>query len=466
MLVAYFLVVVGLGHFLSQVFRISMQPVILLLVAAAGLAILPLRRLVQSWIDRTFYPSRRANRKAMGRLADELTELIDSDEVLCTIAARLEELYRPESLAFFLADDAEPPVYRAWNGSAPALPSGSALVLLLDRIRRPVFVEELEELLLTGDSDEESLQLLARQRAALLVPLVTGNRLLGFTAFGPKDSGSLYGQEDLTLLHSLMVQSASLIESRQLYKESVQQRVLEKELEVARGIQSRLLPHEPLVTEEFTIAGLNESCRLVGGDYYDYFHRQDGSLGFAIAGVAGKGVPAAMQMTSLRAAFRNLAETAFSPAAVVGELNRSLGTEGANGQFVCFFFGIWNPRTRLLTYCNAGMDPPVLFRPAARYQQSLKKGGPVLGVNPEFAYREGNLVLQGGDQLFLYTDGLTEETDNEERFYTAERLLRQVWEQRDAAPLQLLRNIFDQVNEYGGSEKSDDKTAILLAINA
>ena len=111
-------------------------------------------------------------------------------------------------------------------------------MLLLDRIRKPVFAEELEDILFSGDTDQNSLTLLTQLQASLLVPLVTGNRLLGFTAFGPKGSGELYSQEDLAHLHSPMVQAASLIESRQFYKESLQSRVLEKELEVARGIQS------------------------------------------------------------------------------------------------------------------------------------------------------------------------------------------------------------------------------------
>ena len=478
-LVAYFLVVVGLGHFLSDLFNISMQPVLMLLVAATGLAFLPLRKMTQNWIDYTFYPARRANRMAMQLLADQLTGLIDSEEVIRTFTQRLEELYRPESFTLYLSDDSEAPVYHAWTdgslpesaepespGPARSLPGTSSLVLLLDRIRRPVFAEELEDILFTGDADQDSLTLLTQLRAALLVPLVTGNRLLGFTAFGPKGSGALYTQEDLTHLHSLMVQSASLIQSRRFYKENLQSRVLEKELEVARGIQSRLLPSKPLTTDSFSIAGLNESCRLVGGDYFDYFLCHDGSLGFAIADVAGKGVPAALQMTSLRAAFRNLAETAGSPAEVVNQLNPSLGIQAASGQFVCFFFGIWQPESLLLTYCNAGMDPPVLFRSQTHFRQSLKKGGPVLGVNPDFTYREGTLALRPGDKLFLYTDGLTEETNSEGEFFNVDRLLALVAGKLEFSPLPLLRKIFSQVNEFGGQEKSDDKTAILLEIKA
>lgn len=474
-LAAYFAIVVGAGQLLSRAFAISMQPVLLLMFAATGLAILPLRRLAQTWIDRTFYPSRRANRTAMQALSDELTGLIDATGVMRLLRSRLQQLYRPEAFALYLEDGRSPARYRPWrdatNDPPPAadkpeatVDENASLALLLDRLRRPVYVEEVEDLLFAGDADAESLALLTQSRAMLLVPLVTGNRLLGFGAFGPKSSGDLYSQEDLSRLHALMMQAASVIESRRLYEESLERRIVDKELELARDVQTRLLPEGPLVTPEFVIAGLNESCRLVGGDYFDYFLRRDGCLGFAIADVAGKGVPAALQMTSLRSAFRNLAETADSPAAVAGRLSAALAESGSAGQFVCFYFGLWNPSTRLLTYCNAGMDPPVLYRTDSGFRQHLKKGGPVLGANPDFVYREGALALRPRDRIFLYTDGLTEEMDEEGEFYLAERLEELVAENLDLAPDRLLRTVFDRINEFGCGRKSDDRTAIVLEI--
>ena len=107
---------------------------------------------------------------------------------------------------------------------------------MLDRIRRPVFAEELEDYFFAGETDSESLEVLTRLQAALLVPMISGNRLLGFLAFGPKSSGDLYSQEDLANLRTLAVQSASLIESRRLYQDSLRRKRLETELEVARGI--------------------------------------------------------------------------------------------------------------------------------------------------------------------------------------------------------------------------------------
>lgn len=475
---AYLGIVLILGALLSDVFQASATPVLLGLMAASSLAVMPVRRLAQGWIDRTFYPARRANRQAMAHLADRLAGLIDSEEVISTLLFSLENLFRPTSFALFLGASGDEDHFRARladpvpgnqapPGSAPqalTLPRTSGLGILLDRIRRPVFTEEIEDLLFSGETDADSLNILTRLRAQLLVPMVSGNRLLGFMGFGPKSSGELYSQEDLANLRAVAVQAASQVESRQLYQESLETRRLETELQVARKIQSRLLPTGPLDTGAAVICGRNEPCRMVGGDYFDYFSLPDGTLAFAIADVSGKGIPAALMMTSFRVAFRQEARAGATPHEVVARLNPAVTKLVSDGAFICFFFGIWQAATGLLSYCNAGMDPPVLIRPGSSYRQRLKKGGPVLGVDRSHRYREGSLELRPGDRVFLYTDGLTEATNPAGDFYDTTRLLDLVQNNIEASPSRLLATIFSTVNAFGGEERSDDKTAIILEI--
>jgi sigma-B regulation protein RsbU (phosphoserine phosphatase) len=485
-LLIYFVIVLGLGEFLARVFKVETYRVLLVVMAGSGLAILPLRRWIQGLIDNAFYPARRANRRAMTRLADRLTGLIDPEEVIQTLLASLDDLFRPASIALFLtpADglgpyrprvvDAAPPAGSNPGNTAPANPNPgldglpleqeSGLAIFLNRIRRPVFAEELEDHLFSGDTDPESLEVLTRIKAVLLVPMIAGNRLLGFLAFGPKSSGDLYSQEDLANLRALAIQAASLIESRQLYLESLQRKRLETELEVARDIQARLLPTGPLDTELFNIYGRNEPCRMVGGDYFDYFQFEDGNLGFAIADVSGKGIPAALMMTSLVVAFRREAKIGTGPQAVIKRLNPVVASLVSSGNFICLFFGIWNPATGIVHYCNAGIDPPVLFRMGVHFRQKLKKGGPVLGVDTERHYREGALALKPGDRLFLFTDGLTEEQNPLGDFFDLSRLLDLVEANIEHSPMRLIDKIFAAVNAFGGQERSDDKTAIILEI--
>ncbi len=466
----YLLLAVVLGGWLFSAFAVRSPHLVYVIMASSGLAVLPLRRRVQSAIDRAFYPSRRANRLELGHLAERLTGLIEADTVVATLHATLADLFRPRHLTVMLLREGAPPVFAAEAGAphdepaAATLATDSSLAVLLDRLRRPVFTEAAVDLLLTGEADAGSLELLTRLRASLLVPLISGNRLLGFLAFGPKQGGALYSQEDLANLRSLAVQAASVIESRRLYAASLRRRRLETELEVARGIQAELLPEAALSTPGFTICGRNEPCRTVGGDYFDYFLREDGSLALAIADVAGKGIPAALTMTSLRVAFRQEAVAGRAPRDVITGLNTLVSTLVGAESFICFFYGIWEPPTGLLRYCNAGMEPPILFRPGTGFRQQLKKGGPVLGISPDTSYREGALGLEAGDRLLLFTDGMTDQRNADGEFFDLDRLRGLVAANLNATPETLLRVLFDQVNAFGGSHKSDDKTAMLLEI--
>ena len=472
--VGYLSLTVAVGTFLSSRYAVDSSHVLVLLVAATALVVAPLRNRVQALVDTAFYPSRRANRDAITRLTDRLTGLIEVEPVLGHLAASLGELFRPRTFAIVLATPAPQrgfavrtfwsptphPERQAW----PVLSAENMLAPLLNRVRRPVFCEELED---HGPdrADEPARQLLAALQAELLVPLVSGNRLLGFMAFGPKSGGQLYGQEDVSNLQMLALQAGPVVESRQLYEDRLRGKRLETELSVARGIQSNLLPTQALVLPGCTICGRNEPCRTVGGDYFDYFPVENGGLALAIGDVSGKGIPAALMMSSLRVAFRLAAEGAASPRDVVAAMNPVVASLVGPSHFICFFYGVWDPGSGLLRYCNAGMDPPVVMRPGSTHRQHLRKGGPVLGVEPEFAYREGAIALQPGDRVFLYTDGLTEQRDPQGRFFDADRLLALVDQGAGSPPAAVLEHVFATVNAFGHQHRSDDQTAMILDIN-
>ena len=524
-LLSYLMVVGVMGHYLTSSFGVSTYPLVIVIVAASSLVILPLRRTVQRWIDHAFYPARRANRAAVAQLGHDLTGQIDQDGVTRLLLSRLEYLYRPQRLAMLLTDDSEStdqhrivadtlrhdsgagqnhrghehhdlgneqtPRRDGESGEAGLnaedapiiLPASSSLTVFLDQVRRPVFTEEFEDVLAADAADTASIQLLSQLESELLMPLVTGNRLIGFISFGPKSSGALYSQEDLANLRALAIQAASSLESRRLYAESLARRQLETELTVAKEIQAQLLPTAPLSVAGLDLCGRHQPCRKVGGDYFDYFPLDEETIGFCIADVAGKGIPAALLMTTLRVTFRGEAVADVPPETVVQRLNEAVSDLLSPGQFICFFYGTYRLHDRLLSFCNAGMDPPLLFRAGTPVIEKLKKGGPVLGVQLEHIYRRGTLTLRNGDIVLLYTDGITEERNAEGEFFDLDRLIDLVQNSAhegiaaavdvspDSAPAtgkflpmaQLLDQIFSTVEDFGGPERSDDKTVMLLS---
>jgi sigma-B regulation protein RsbU (phosphoserine phosphatase) len=472
LLVLYFGIVGAMGTFLTEYFRVSTYPLAMVTVAGCALVMMPVRRRLQVWVDSTFYPSRLASRVAISELGHELTGLIDDQDAAQTLLARLADLYRPERLSLFLRRLRDPGVLREYASVCDrqqvrpifSLRAGSALARFLDELRRPVFAEEFEEMHPLEEPESESRSFLQRLGCELLVPLVVNNQLAGFLAFGPKGSGALYSQEDLANLRNLAIQAAALLESRRLYHESLRQKQLETELSVAQEIQAQLLPTEPLVLPGVRICGQMESCREVGGDYFDHFALDSGMVALAVGDVSGKGIPAALLMTTLRTTFRSEAVRFRQPAEVMGAVNQAIAKVLAPGQFISFFYGVYAVPQRSLTFCNAGMNPPVVFRAGRDYVEYLRKGGPPLGIDPSRPYRSGTLLLEPGDLVLLYTDGLTEEVNDRGEFFDLDRLVETVRIHRRQPIEDLRATIFTTVNAFGGPERSDDRTVMLMQI--
>ncbi len=467
-LAAYLLGIGVIGSLLDATLETNTYPVMVLAIAACSLAVLPMRRRVQGWVDATCYPSRRANREAVTALGRALAVQVDADEAHGMLLARLHDLYRPQRLSLFLALDPEMGLLTEIGRQPEQLEPATDLSLdepvlrFLDRLRRPVFTEEFEDWACGSASCLEERTSLPDD-TVLLIPLVTSNRLFGILAWGPKSGGDLYSQEDLANLANLALQIAPVMQSLRLHAASLRQRQLETELGVARDIQAQLLPTSALETSGVRIWGRNDPCRQVGGDYYDYFHLMPGrSVGFCIADVAGKGIPAALLMTTVRVTYRELARPGVTPETVITELDRRVGEVLSGGRFISFFYGVLDLQQMLLTYCNAGMEPPLLFRKDGR-SESLRRGGTVLGIGAGIPYRRGTVRLHEGDLLLGYTDGITEQTSPDgEEFFELERLHSMVAHGRDQAPEALCSHVFSRVDAFGGDEASDDRTVIIL----
>ena len=464
----YVVLVGGLGHALTGYFHSSELPIVLITVTLLALTLNPARRFLHRWLDRTFYPARAATREALSALSHELSDLQEGSATPETMLRELHRLYRPSHIALYLEQDGNQ-VLRGRHGEAEDAPptvadlaADTTLCRVLTRAHRPIYAEELDGLDTEPATDASSAALLTDLQAQLLVPLIRRGSLLGLLVFGAKSDGSLYTQADLANLHAFSVQAAALVELGRLYQEQLERKRLETEMSVARRIQTSLVPGEPLQLPGVEILGRMDSCREVGGDYFDYFRIDPRTVGFAIADVAGKGVPAALVMTSLRVAFRSAAAAAGSPESVVETVNDAVCQLAETGLLISFFYGILSTEDRRLAYANAGMNPPLLFRADRDYVERLKKGGTMLGIDRGRKYARGVLELGADDLVLLYTDGLVEQPDATGEFYGERRLIDDVATSRDLALPALIDRIFANLDAFGGPDQSDDRTLMLL----
>jgi GAF domain-containing protein len=224
----------------------------------------------------------------------------------------------------------------------------------------------------------------------------------------------------LNILNGIAHQLSMAMESERLAREVAQQQRLEREMELGRDIQASFLPRELPQPPGWETAAAYQSARLVGGDFYDFISLKtaDGveRWGLAIADVSDKGVPAALFMALSRTLLRSAALHRTSPGATLTRVNEMILADARSSQFVTVFYAIWEPGTGRLVYANAGHNPPVLMR-ANGEAQLLKLKGAVLAVFAEYYYHQAEAVMEPGDVLLLYSDGLTDAlNENGEEF--------------------------------------------------
>lgn len=245
--------------------------------------------------------------------------------------------------------------------------------------------------------------------------------------------------------------------------------VMKRDLEIARDIQSWLLPAVPPQVPGVEIAFATRPANTVAGDYYDVFPRPGAGEGhylLAVADVAGKSIPAALLMATFQASLKTLSSTPCSLAELVADMNRYACTNSQGGRrFTTAFLAEFDPATRTLTYINAGHNAPVLRRSSGAVER-LTQGGLPLGIQEDVGYESASVALQTGDWLLIFTDGLVEAENQKSEDYGEERMLQVLQTGVGLAPNQLLQQVMRDVDTFvGTTPQHDDITCLLLKAN-
>jgi serine phosphatase RsbU (regulator of sigma subunit) len=244
-----------------------------------------------------------------------------------------------------------------------------------------------------------------------------------------------------------------------------EQERLERDVGIAQQVQTRLFPRMAPQIRNLDCHGVCRPARGIAGDYYDFLTLDGGNAGIAVADVAGKGLPAALLMASLQAALRSLVSIEDEdPAALARDLNAQMCELTDPARFATLFWCIFNERLRTLTYVNAGHNPPLLLRGTGRIDR-LAPGGRPLGVFPGSEYRKDKVALASGDVLVVFTDGITEAPDGDEREFGEERLQDYVRAHADRSPDELCRGILEAVAGFqDGHPQEDDMTLVVARV--
>jgi sigma-B regulation protein RsbU (phosphoserine phosphatase) len=259
--------------------------------------------------------------------------------------------------------------------------------------------------------------------------------------------------------HQLLEKLETQVERCRSLRQVQRQRA--DELQDAREIQNNLLPKNIPQVKDYEIAGMTQPVRHVGGDYYNVVRISETQTVLCIADVAGKGMPAALLMSSLQAALKPLMWNCESPRELCRRLNRILCEITPVGKFVSFFYGVLDSKDNRLTYCNAGHNPPVLVR-ANGAASELNAAGAVLGQFPDWVYEQSDVQLRSGDTLLLFTDGLVEACSSDEEAFGEDRVISIARENRGVRAGDLERLLTQAASKHCGGHFQDDASMIVL----
>ena len=301
-------------------------------------------------------------------------------------------------------------------------------------------------------------------QSVMAVPLQTNDRVIGLVNVDSRSFARPFTPDDLDLLTVLANVAAIRIENERLAVVELQKQVISRELEQAAGIQRRLLPREAPIVPGYEIAGHNLPCQTVGGDYFDFFPYADGRIGLVLGDVSGKGMQAAILMSAVKGGVQVLfGETPDDVASLMSRLDRVVAANFPRNRFVTLFFGLLDPATGELTYCNAGHNPPFLVR-ANDALERLASCGTILGIFPDMGYEVKHSRLLPGDVLTLYSDGVTEENNPSGEEFGEERLAKLLLAQGRSGAANLVEGIRQAVLAWAaGAAAADDVTVVVAS---
>ena len=309
------------------------------------------------------------------------------------------------------------------------------------------------------------------------IPIVGEEEVLGVLSVFSKEIVGLFTEELLNLLSSLAGQLAlavKLVEEREARENETRKKeaallknaAVTHEMEIAKQIQLSLLPETPPNLQGVQIASMSVSADHVGGDYYDFFVRDERIIDSVIADVSGHNVGAALIMVEARSVLRAQINTKTSPSAILTTLNSLLIEDLSRAElFISMFYVKYDTVSQWLTFANAGHNQPLLYRNSEQSCQQLDTEGIILGITETVEFEEKSILLDPGDILLLYTDGVTETMRADGEMFGTDRLESLLFDLHEE-PLQIIIDTIyrEVINFSAATEITDDISIVLMRV--
>ena len=320
------------------------------------------------------------------------------------------------------------------------------------------------ESLLRGRLEGEQ-RLLPGAKYLMALPIASQSEPQGLLVVADKESRQGVGRFQETDRRTLALfanQVAIALETAHLHRQALEKERLERELDLAAEIQRGLLPERVPQIAGYELAAWSRSARHVGGDYYDLINVRDGRVAAVLADVSGKGMPAALLVSTIHSALRLLIGSRPVGPELVGDLNRHISRSSASNRFITLFIAELDPSRDRIDFVNAGHNPALLIRQSGNVDELGSSGLPI-GLFSDSTFEQGSASMSRGDLLCAYSDGITECLSPTEEEFGLDRLIDLTVGLKDRPLDEIVRAVDAAVTDFAeGQQQGDDQTLLFI----
>ncbi len=399
-------------------------------------------------------------------ITQKISRSADLDEVLNLVMDTLGSLLPYDAAGIYLieraSEDGSPYVFKSkvirgyeisFELIEPRLKMGEGLLGKVAQTGQPIISPDVS-------LDPRYFAARKRTRSEMVAPIISNDGVIG--AFDlESDELNAYSEDDLSMLQLLSSQVAIIIEKDSLYEQIVEKKRIETQLEIARQVQLELLPDRDPEFENFDVSAYIFPTEEVSGDYYDWVKIFDDQVGIVVADAVGKGIPAALLMSFLRASLRAGVQIGYAPHIAMSKVNQLLWDSVEEHQFITAIHGLLDTTNRTFVYSNAGHNPPLLIKPDGEYR-FVEYGDLPLGMFLDARYHQHFIRFEKGQVMVIYTDGLIEAAHENGEEYGLDRFAARVLECIHLPAKQMIDFIRKGVADFTERKFLDDDGTLFI----
>lgn len=443
-----------IGNWIISKYKLTDPSFIVLLVLVLSLTFAPINSRVLRWLEQKLYPEKTKYKSSLKELIKRMSGFIEESQIL-------------DSLSRWISDTMGiyPIVAVSMDGigqvNIPLKLQSRNSVLTKIKDGSNFFWDEILDITDTNIEEDEKKWAMGTG-ISITVPMMSRGEQVGLLNIGKKRNNEDFSGDDLEIFQEAAYHTALTIQNIKLQAIHLEKKRLDKELEVAREIQTHLMPRQIPEVKGLQLFGEYRPCFEVGGDYFDIIPIDKNKTALVIADVSGKGAGAALLMSNLQASLKMAISVSLPLREIVYKINNMIFENSLSTQFITFFISLWDFKSKTLQYINAGHNPPLVIK-ANNKIRKLSPTGIGLGIQENQKYKDKKISLSVGDVLAIYTDGIEEFFNTNLEPFGIERMTQLFLENNAHHPSEIIRILFENLDEFSQDAPPHDDLTIIVA---